>query len=855
MSGLTNTQIISLHQGVQSGIFPSSLLDELRAGNMTISECEVLDFKVSTPSTDSEYVKIARDVVALHNSYGGFIAFGIGETIKDRSIEVCGIDSTIELHIQKLKDFIKNYCGCEIRLQVARHVVGEKEIEVVYSAKRSTGEKPLRFTRNGPDEKAGKPIFKKNDIVFRRIDCNAIANAPEDYDFLYSDRRPPSIEIDRSFHEYRQPLASTLPDRSLICARFVGRSGNLSELWEWLADDFSRVKLIAGEGGLGKTSLAYRFCEDIVTRNIKPFDIVLWLTAKRRQFIPAADSYRDSSHVDFDSANSLYRSICLELGQFEQDVKDLETRDLMKLALESCSTITPFLVIDDVDSLTPDDQKSVMEFGLRTAGSTKLLLTTRVNFSYAPENVLKLNGLEGGDFSEFVRVLRSRYQLYEANDKQIGKLFEATGGSPLFTDSLLRLEKRGLSLDAAVSQWRGEKGIEARKAALLREVQQLSREAKRVLYVTSLLKNCSYTELSQIVDYSEQTLGDALHELDSLFLISAPAIAKEARYTVEPNTGALVLEIATSLGIDHSALQQETKRSRTDAVGLSLTKRLDKVGLAISQAMAKIKAGDPKSALDSVVAAAKQLSKPHPDLLLMSGRCHLVQNPPNYNAASKDLEQSFTLGQRKTLLFPLWFQAEYGRGDLDATIELIDKALRQPDVEPMEWFEKRAQIRIERARRRASAISPDSFYREIDEAIRDLKSAIRSTRVISDSQRIARLISQSFVLKAQFLLHDQGSNRSSTNALTQLQNLLQDSQYDQELLTMYFDAVTDVTNSFASRLVGRPHGNDREELEAHHRYARHLGHQNPEITLTFNSRQTFHRLVQSVDRYQGKRSI
>lgn len=855
MSGLTNKQILQLHRGVKEAEFPISFLEDLVANHGLVSECEVLDFKAQAPITDSEYAKTIRDALAFHNSYGGFIIFGIAEVEKDKSVEICGVSDQSIIHLQKIQDFIRNYSGVDIRIQIISKEFVQKKLEILYVAKRSLGEKPVRFIKNGPDDKPGKPTFKKNDVVFRRIDCNSIANNPEDYDFLYSDRKPPSLEITQDANDVRQPLGNNLPDRTLICARFVGRSASLSELWSWVADDFSRVKLIAGEGGLGKTSLAYRFCEEIVTRNVKPFDMVLWLTAKKRQFIAANDNFRESTHVDFDSAESLYRSICQELGCLDEELANLDTRELMQLALETCSTVSPFLVVDDVDSLPPDDQKSVLEFGLRSPNTVKLLLTTRVNFSYAPENVLKLNGLEDEDFEDFVKVLRTRYKLPEATAKQILKLHDTTGGSPLFTDSLLRLEKRGLTLDAAVGQWKGEKGIEARKAALQREVQQLSREAKRVLYVTSLLRNCSYTELAQIVDYSDQTLGDALQELDSLFLISAPAIAKEARYTVEPNTGTLVIEIANSLGIDHSALQHETKRSRTDAVGISINRRLDKVGLAISQAMAKIKQGDPKAALDTVIAASKQLSKPHPDLLLMSGRCNLVQLPPNFNAASKDFEQSFNLGQRKVLLFTLWFQAEYGRGDLDATIVAINKALDQPGIEPQEWLEKRAQVRVERARRRASATSLDSFYRELDDAVRDLRSALKHTRSTTESNRIERLISQSYALKASAIKSEVAISPIGIRALDSLLELTKISKRDPEVLSYYFNAVKDAATLALTKFVGKPNGAERDGLESHFRSAKGIGSEYIQSGSSYLARDDYHSMCEIIDRYHTKRVI
>ena len=287
MSGLTNNQIIGLHKGVKDAQFPATFLEELLAKDGYVSECEVLDFKANVPITDAEYAKAIRDSLALHNSYGGFIVFGISEVEKDKKVEICGLADQNTIHTQKFTDFARNYSGVDVRIQIDSKQLNGKRLEILYVAKRNLGDKPVQFVKNGPEDKPGKLTFKKNDVVFRRIDCNSVAVNPDDYDFLYSDRKPPSLEIEQDQADIQQPLDNNLPDRTLICARFVGRSASLSELWRWVADDFSRVKLIAGEGGLGKTSLAYRFCEEIITRNVKSFDTVLWLTAKKRQFISA----------------------------------------------------------------------------------------------------------------------------------------------------------------------------------------------------------------------------------------------------------------------------------------------------------------------------------------------------------------------------------------------------------------------------------------------------------------------------------------------------------------------------------------------------------------------------------------
>lgn len=854
MTDLTQSPLVALHRAVAMGTFPLQLLEESLQSGDCLPECEILDFKQEVPDSDSDYVKAMRDAVALHNSHGGFILFGIAEIERDKKFEAKGVGDTA-LHPQKIKDLVRSYCGTDIRLTVRSQEVSGAKIEIVHVAKRVLGEPPVRFLKNGPETKPGTVAFRKNDIVFRRIDSNAIASHPDDYDFLYSERKPPSLTVPAQPTEAIDPLWHNLPDRTLICSRFVGRAASLGDLWAWLADDFLRVKLIAGEGGLGKTSLAYRFSEELASRRVRPYTTVLWLTAKKKQFIPALDTYREYGHVDYDSAASLFRVICIELGCLEPDVKELDCRELMQLALETCTTIPAFIVIDDVDSLSPDDQKSVMEFALRIPKTAKALLTTRVNFSYAPENVLKLDGLAGEEYADFIRVLRLKYQMPEATAKQFDRLRDATGGSPLFSDSLLRLEKRGLTLDAAIEQWKGEKGVEARKAALQREVQQLSKQAKRVLYVTSLLRNCSYTELAQIVEYTDETLGDALQELASLFLISAPAIAKEARYAVEPNTGALVLEIASSLAIDHTSLQSATKRARTDAVGISLTKRLDLVGQAINQALAKMKAGDAKAALNGVLDVAKKLSKPHPDLLLMIGRCQLKQAPPNFAEAAKALEQSFALGQRKAFLFDFWFQAEFGRGDLDAALTMVDIALEQPTLDLKDWFERRAQIRIERARLRDGGGS-DFLRRELDEAIADLKSAARNAGGSNEIERLQRLIGQAKAFKAAFFRRQVELSTAGFAALEELQSLAHGNPSDTELLGHYLEGVSVVVSAALTKYVGKPKGKERENLEKHVRSAKtvatEVGNNNG---LPYRIRDTFHRFSLLADKYLQRRDI
>lgn len=715
--------VVRIHQCVVSGNFDKTILDDLQAGSTKVSECEVLDFKQQLPESDFEYAKLVRDLVALHNSFGGFLVFGVAEVEKDRVFEIVGVAQN-KLNLGKLRDMARTYVGKDVRITAHSIPVGVVHVEVVWVAKRSFGEPPSRFVRNGPEEKPKHLAFKKGDMVFRRLEGNGVALAAEDFDFLFSARRPPSLELSIADIVNEEALDHNLPDRNFVCSRFVGRKTDIGELWTWLADDFSRVRLIAGEGGLGKTSLAYRFSEEVASRGVRPFEKVVWLTAKERQFIAADDTYRDALYTDFHDAESLYRAIASAHGCIAADFEGLDARELMEVALQSCATVPTFVVIDDVDSLSKDDQQRALELGIRAPRCTKMLLTTRINFSYSPDNVLKLDGLPKDEFREYVSVLRARYKLPELKDNKAEYLREVSGGSPFFADSLLRLERRGLSLDKAITQWKGEKGMEVRKAALKREIGYLSKPAKRVLYVISRLKGCIYPELTRILsDYAEQTLGDALLELSSLFLISMPAVARQASYTVDPNTALLVMELAPDLEIDHSALDSKAKSTAADAIGLTTQRRSQTVGLAIAQALALSKTGDAKGALEVIQSASRKLTNPHIDLLLANGRFNLKLVPPNRNEASKSFEQAYKQGQRKLLMFDLWFEAEYGRGSFNDALDVATKALDSQVGDEWQWHERRAQVHVALAHRSGFRTASDSALREIDLAVAELRTA------------------------------------------------------------------------------------------------------------------------------------
>ena len=58
--------------------------------------------------------------------------------------------------------------------------------------------------------------------------------------------------------------SSTLPSREFVVPSFVGRQKELEALSDWMHDEHSHLNMLAGDGGKGKTAIAYEFAVSIV---------------------------------------------------------------------------------------------------------------------------------------------------------------------------------------------------------------------------------------------------------------------------------------------------------------------------------------------------------------------------------------------------------------------------------------------------------------------------------------------------------------------------------------------------------------------------------------------------------------
>ena len=250
--------------------------------------------------------------------------------------------------------------------------------------------------------------------------------------------------------------------------------------------------MLAADGGKGKTSIAYEFCQLLITTRVEGIEQIIWLTAKNKQFKPIFNEYVSVPETHFNDMSTLLKELCIRTGSVENTLEDLSVVQLTKLAKQNLKEYPSFFFIYDVYSSTPEEQKIILEMAKTISSeSSKILLTTRVNSIYSLDSSILIPGMFGDEFKDLINTLCDRLNLQKLNDKNLVKLEKASEGSPLFSESILRLFKQGSSIDLAIQEWTGKSGEAARAAALKKEVRELAVEAKKVLGTGCSVGSCA----------------------------------------------------------------------------------------------------------------------------------------------------------------------------------------------------------------------------------------------------------------------------------------------------------------------------------------------------------------------------
>lgn len=724
---------VKIAELARSGLGGTKLLEVLAKGSACApTECDQLDFKRQVNDDEIGLAETCRDITAFYNMYGGYIVVGIAEH-GNETFEVVG--ATAGFDIERVKNKLKDLTGerilitqetCDWTISSGNKV----QVFVLNIPARRSEDCPLSFLKDGPGKGAkGKRIFEKDEIPIREGDETITARGARVVEIWESRCHPLLSKPDGKITAPLSRVSHNLPDRNVICPQVVGRKEALEHLWRWLPDDLSHVKVLAGEGGIGKSSVAYEFADQVSLLNRQEFQQVVWLSAKQRQFRPLTNSYDEIAETHFGTYDELLDRICDFLAITDTERSESPRPKKLRLIKHGFEIMPSLVVVDDIDSLEDVEQRQALELGFLLSGTkTKLLLTTRNNIIYSGDVCYTVRGIEKQEFPAFFDALMARFPSptrRSPKPTEVDRIWEASKGSPLFAESILRLLAYQ-NVGDAIGHWKGEAGDDVRKAALHREIKQLSPEGRRILLTLALLSEASLVELAEVTGYSSARVAAAIQDLSSLFLVEAPKLGSENRIRVSETTGRLVLSIRRELAADHVRLEKAIKDFRATASEGQQRAPNKLVGAAILQASALERQGKIPEALETLGHAARKTAKgKRGDLLAYIGYLYSKKSPPDFELSQRACREAFNEGCLKPRLFETWFSAEWERGNFPGTEEVARAALDEKIEPTYEWRIRLAAALTSKAHAQGGGRISVSVLPAYIEASKELSEAIR----------------------------------------------------------------------------------------------------------------------------------
>ena len=694
--------------------------------------------------------ELVKDAVSFYNSYGGYIIFGV----RDLPREVVGVSGSFNVDglNKRLHAATGHEIDCHINYFNEDFDGSNQKIALLFIPRRSDDTLPAVFRKDAPENPNGKKAYKKGDYYFRRGDECRPASEPDDFSFLCSPNR-------REHKEIIELPETTVLDNNLgpkdpDLIRFIGREEYLQKLWQWLLERFAPCVLLAGLGGVGKTTIARKFAEIIVTEAPLGFERVIFISAKPKYWRLYKNTTVNalSDDIRFVDTISLLRSLLSELGFIDCEIDpDSDLEELIEQSVNALQITPSFIIIDDIDSLEPEEQHLTFHTILQIIGQTiaksgvssRAVLTARLDLGASPSQLMRVKGLQKDEFREYAVALAEEYDLTEhvaLNAKNLEKIRIVTDGSPIFTSSIFRLLALGEKLDDALRQWRGSDGEDVRRFAFEREISRLSHAQLRTLYALCELRRTSLVELEHVLEISRSLLRDCIDALRQYHLLIRENDVPAGGYDIAvPNSIILMQPVVQSHVSDFNKI-----RSRCGDTRKNVSAKSADIGAVIYRVVAHWKQDEKAEALSVAEWASKRYKK-HPDLECILGRAYLRAG--NDRSVCEKADAAFRnaneLGCKRPELFEFWIEAKKILRDWHGIIKvstLADRKRPSPDNVLNKAYAY--QELGEEARRRGDLRSASENYlngaKEIKAAFDDKRAKGRVNELLDLKSNLAR---------------------------------------------------------------------------------------------------------------------
>jgi hypothetical protein len=621
-----------------------------------LQETTLLDFKESIPISfsDGYGTGIVRLALALHNTYGGFIIFGV----VDKTLT---ISKTADIfNIEAFNRYLSDVTGSSVECQLRRYIVDladpDKTIQVVMVPRRTVA-RPLRLIKQ-----AGKYL---PGTLWIRDRHEVLEARSEHLPLLYSDR---TLFLEKP-GESISVVHRSLPTSPATMEEFIGRGELMIRLWDWVTSGDQPRLYLHGPGGSGKSTLAYAFARSVAEaphairgRTGSALDYVIYLTGKETAFDPLLGQSDEFLLRDFCTSTQQFRKILFHSGMASEDeILSFNDQDVEDRLDELFANFTGLIIVDDIDALsrTGEDtgEESLLLRSVRAGTQTKILYTSRYAPAYALKNAVEVPGLRGDtEYIDFIESCCNQFGVAAPEKNARSEISRQTDNIPLLIETIIGLRRTCSSYEEALSLYKNREGDSARRYLYQREYDKLDAKgrSRQLLCALALLEEPTSTgSISHIASMSESQIRDSITETKGIFLRTTETTGGDTLYGIAQSALHFVQQISKNLSY-YGALDKAVQHFKRQSIKSSSREAAIITGiLKLARAMR----------FDDIIEEVESIPQDdvvwgNPRFLGLVGQAYAWKGGPRTEDARECFRRAFALHDRDIFMLRAWYKLE-----------------------------------------------------------------------------------------------------------------------------------------------------------------------------------------------------
>ena len=363
------------------------------------------------------------------------------------------------------------------------------------------------------------------------IEARSINWMPLNEGFIAS--QAPEMNMDVVIPRYwaEEPgIQHNLPVAEFDDTGFVGRNQERRDLRNLLESNHGVVTVV-GAGGIGKTALALRVCNDILENpgSILDLERIVWITLKTRQL--TSDGVQAITHA-IDTTTALTDRLQLEMG-IEQQVAGWD-----RIVAQMAANRT-LLVIDNLETLGSE----IRELAIEIPRDSKLLLTSRVGLGEI-ELRYPMPRLSTRDAAALMRNLGTTYNYDTIQTLSLENVRQYCGQlyyNPLLIKWFVQAVGRGTSPSDVIANRDLDAALRFCWENVYSRLSELSKEIISTLLAAR--RELSQTQLQALLGVNQIEFAQALQQLRQSNIVELNLVSdNNSMYRI----GALVIDYLSS---------------------------------------------------------------------------------------------------------------------------------------------------------------------------------------------------------------------------------------------------------------------------------------------------------------------